>query len=267
MPDSPKPYEAFDAPAVDEAELDHIVDCLAATGAYDDDVVLAEIVDDLRDPELVFDSGAIVLAEDAEVGFTDDIPLDAITTIRRGLLQMDDARQELARQGDKDGLANGVADIALLVSDLSTIGRDARLDLARIMLAGHVDGDGEPLRGNPKHEVEGLGVVDVPGGSEWKGWESERLLRDLMVDAILDTDGMLLPFDHPSDVVTTIFDVLVACLPVTASLQWRVGTRDKATGIWSGLRGAGIDPEDYAERVEKDRLAKVPSRKLEDPAS
>jgi hypothetical protein len=135
-----------------------------------------------------------------------------------------------------------------------------RRDVAQLMLAGHVDEGGKRKRGNPKHEVAGLGVIDVPGGSEWKGWESERLLRDLITLALIEPDGTYRSFDHPKDVADSVYETLVTCLPATASLQWRVGSIDKATGQPTALKAAGIDPNDYAERVDKERLAKIPAK-------
>lgn len=214
----------------------------------------AEIVD----AEIVGDS-----TEVEPVGFDDAlIPLEGVAALRRGLLTLDDQRQELARVGNVDDLAYGVADLGVVMDDLSNLRRAARDDIAKILLARQQEARdrGEKVRGNPKHEVPGLGVIDVPGGNEWKDWDSPRLLRKLMRDAILDEDGDLLHFDHPAEVVERVYEVISACLPITASLGWRVGQFDKTTEEWTGLRGAGIDPEDYATHAAKPRLAKVPNR-------
>lgn len=220
----------------------------------DDEIIEAEVIDEIEDR--LAESGACEPGEEVEPVdfFPDSLPLSGVAALRQGLMLLDDQRQALAAKGDIDSLAYGSADLAVIIGDLQTLNRSTRLDIAKLMLAAH-----EGKRGNPKHEVPGLGIIDVPGGHEWRDWESERLLRKLMTDAITE-DGELRHFDHPSEVVDRVYEVLVACLPVTASLGWRVGKFDKATEEWTGLRGAGIDPEDYANHAEKERLAQVPKR-------
>lgn len=243
-------HEVFDEDRMNEDEL-------AMRGVYEEAPI--------DDPSDFIPPLEVLDAESSEIkpfdAFPADMPLSGVAQLRRGLLALDDQRQALAEAGDVDTLALGTADLALVIGDLQDVQRSARRDIAQIMLAGHVDDDGKPKRGNPKHEVAGLGVLDVPGGNEWKEWDSVRLLGDLIKLAMLEPDGELRSFDHPLDVADAIRDVLVMCLPVTGSLGWRVGQFDKATEEWTGLKAAGIDPNDYANHTAKERLAVVPKRK------
>lgn len=180
---------------------------------------------------------------------------DPLPILRKAALALDDQRADMVARRDKVGLANGSADLALFQSDLAAVQDAVRRDLARLMLEDHGD-----KRGNPKLEVDGLGVVDVPGGREWKKWESMKLMRRLAFSAILDDGGEVRADMAPSDVVEAVLEKLTACLPTGESVAWKVGQLDKATGEWSGLRGQGIDPEDYGDFEDKPRLAKIPKR-------
>ena len=105
-------------------------------------------------------------------------------------------------------------------------------------------------------------MIDVPGGSERKGWESRRLLHKLIRDVVADPDtGELRTFDGPLDVADAITAVIEDCLPITASTGWKVGSKNKVTGEWdNGLRGRGIDPDEWCDVIDKPRLAVVPKR-------
>lgn len=276
----PMPDDALPAFA-GEDEVAAIEDDLAAAGAYDTPVLPWDLDDftpfanfdpakfvtlDPGHPDLI-EIDAEIVGDEVEVfdAFA-GAPLSSVAALRRGLMALDDDRQALAKVGDVDTLAFGVADLTVLISDLQTLQRSARDDIAKVLLWNRaveneaLEADGKkPKKGNPKHEVPGLGIIDVPGGNEWKDWDSPALLRRLMSEAILE-NGELRHFDHPNEVVDAVYDVLVACLPVTASLGWRVGQFDKVTEEWTGLRGAGIDPEDYASHTAKARLAVVPKR-------
>lgn len=180
-------------------------------------------------------------------------PIDAVTALRRGLLQLDDQRAAMAQAGDYRNLAFGAADLAAIIADLSAIHRQARLDVARIIAATY-EGPGVP-----KVLIEGLGEVKVPGGNERRGWDSEALLRKLVRELIIDEDGAL-RYETVTEAADAIVQLVLDVLPVSASTDWKVGQQDKATGEWSGLRGYGIDPADWCSEVAKPRLASIPKR-------
>lgn len=175
-------------------------------------------------------------------------PANALAALRAGLLAMDERRVMLKEAGDKFGLANGAADVRVVINDLSALERAAKGDLAELM----------PRVGRalPRLEVPGLGTVEVRGGSDRKGWESERLLSLLLQKAIVDENGEVEDLS-PLVVIARVFEVLKDCLPVTESLQWRGG---RADGSAPGLRKYGLDPDEFCDVTEKPRLASIPKR-------
>lgn len=219
----------------------------------DDEVIDAEIVEDT----------ALQPVEAAPVAISG---AHALQAIRESIVALDDQRAELARQGDVANLAYGAADLAAVAADLKVVERQARMDIATVLdsewlAAGKMKlrDDGTPTR-LPDVEVPGLGKVKVSGGRERVDWESERLLRRLIAQALVTEDGELVEFETPNDAIDAMFDALSPCLPLTGSLQWRVGSEDKATSTFTGLRGQGIDPDEWCDIKISDRVATVPRR-------
>lgn len=179
-------------------------------------------------------------------------PHDPLAELRLALLRLDEQRAALAAAGDTAALAWGAADLEAVIGDLRDLHRATRADLARL-----VDADHAGRRGRPTTTIEGLGIVEVWGGMERRNWQSSALLKLLLLRAITDADGAFIHDLTPLDLVDHVFAVLNDCLPLTGSLAWRVGMRGKG----NGLRGYGIEVEDYCDEVEQPRLAKVPRRK------
>lgn len=191
-----------------------------------------------------------------------------LTAIREAIGDLDKQRALLEAEGDYESLARGSQDVATLVHDLSTLERESRYSIARVLdaqweaegkLERYESGDRKgQVRTRPKAEIEGVGLVEVMGGSERTQWQSEALLRRLLDEAGVNEDGERIPLT-----ADRVFEVLRDCLPLTGSLSWRVGQLDRATDSWSGLRGHNVDPSEWCEEVEKPRIAKVPRRGLE----
>src|SRR5690606_32387552 len=96
---------------------------------------------------------------------------DLIPALRKVIAMMDDVRAELALAGDKVNLAIGAADVAMLADELLAVKKQAAVDIARIVAAE----DG------PKFfDVEGLGRVEVHGGTERKKWQSTDVLTEVI---------------------------------------------------------------------------------------
>lgn len=196
----------------------------------------------------------------------DDLPvpvrtLEALPAIRDAIGELDAQRKTLAEAGEVELLGHGAADLATLIADLNLLLRAVKSDVAKLLIAAHQG------RGLPKMDLPGVGRIDVPGGSEWRGWDSERLLRHLVFGALPywaefaidpETGEVLSP--SPSEVAESIVQTLLDCLPITASTGWKRGSKDPATGEMTGLRGYGIRLEDFAEKVDKPRLARLPKR-------
>lgn len=179
---------------------------------------------------------------------------NALEVLRLAIVALDAQREVLLAAGDYETLAHGGADVEALIRDLGTLLNQVRRDVATLL-------DALPRknrRAKPRVEVPGLGVVEVMGGNDWKRWDSERLLRHLIYATLVSEDGEVVSAS-PTEVADRIANMLVEVLPITESLGWRRGTK-QPDGTWSGLRGWGIDLEDWAERVGKPRLATIPKR-------
>lgn len=216
--------------------------------------------DEIVDAELIEPGAALEPAGDGELIGGPLYHLDALPILRSAVLALDDERTALVAAGDVDRLANGAADLKVLLGDLNAFLRGVRVDLARLLIARHEAEGGNPNR-RPKVEVEGLGVVEVPSGRERKNWDSPGLLRHLITQAIADPETGEMRTDSVPEAAGAILEVLMDCLPVTASLGWRVGTFDKATDTWTGLRKYEVELDAWSDEVEKERLAEIPKRR------
>jgi hypothetical protein len=184
---------------------------------------------------------------------------NGLAKIRGAFLNLDDQRLAMYADGDYAGLAHGSADLKVIIDDLATLQRDIRLNIAELLIAEH-EAAGGSLKRRPKAQIEGLGEVEVPGGKERKGWQSKELLNYLLMEAIVDPDSGEMIEGTAAEIIAAILPVLHDCLPLTASLGWKVGSKDATTGKWSGLRGHNIDPDDWSEETDKVRLADIPKR-------
>lgn len=146
----------------------------------------------------------------------------------------DRQREALAEHGDLESLAWGLTAIREMQRKLSMLERQTDGDVARLV-RDHADRS--PF-------IDGLGTLEVHRRSTKVRWESERLfglLIDAIADeAIVDTEtGEMVGDPTTARAITALLrERLAACLPLTASMGWRVG----------GLKAAGVDPETYRER-------------------
>lgn len=179
-------------------------------------------------------------------------PPSAIGLLRAAVLAMDDQRAGMVKRGDTTALAWGGAQVALVAGDLADLLRQVRSDLA-VLVENDYEG-----KGKAKLDIEGLGRVEIDGGWERKNWESAKLLRLLLLKAIVDPETGELTEAPPSVIVSRIFEVLNDCLPITGSLNWRTGSYDRATESFTGLKKYGVDDEDFCDRIDKPKLARIP---------
>lgn len=220
-----------------------------------EEVIEGELVDDT--PRAVEHVGTDASVEQRQ----------GLAELRRGLMVLDDQRLAMKDAGDVDGLVIGVADIRDILTDLRALERACIVDVAQLLMVFHEASGGKPSR-NPKHITPGIGEVKVPGGNERKGWESEKLLR-LLVKNLVDEQRSTEPDPATGELADTLtvpefaetmIEMLLACVPFTSSLGWKVGTYDKGTDTWTGLKAFGIDPGDYCDETPKPRLAEIPKR-------
>lgn len=174
--------------------------------------------------------------------------------LRKALTVLDDQREAMVLRGDTEALCWGSAQLAAVIGDLNALQRQTRSDIAELVKAEWGD-----ARGKPKRDIEGLGRVEVPSGRERKNWRSVELLREVVWGAAVDDETGQLRHDNPVDLIDAIIEAVAATMPVSGSTSWKVGTEDKGDpGTWTGLRGQGIDPDDWCDVEEKPSLAVVP---------
>ena len=215
----------------------------------DNEIIDAELVDDTPSALVALPNAVAVETR------------SGLAELRRGLLALDDQRADMVARQDADGLAHGAADVRDIITDLSALKRNVESDLAALLLACHEAAGLSPRR-NPKHFVEGLGEIDVPGGNERKDWESGKILKLLIQRTFYDHEtGEAKPHASPREAVEGFVEILESCLSFGPSTAWKVGTWDKPTESYiGGLRGVGIEPEDYCTEQANPRLAVIPKR-------
>lgn len=199
----------------------------------------------------------------------------ALAAIQQAIGRMHAEAGELRLAGDYESLSMGGQDLEAVIDDLHTLHRDVKLYVAEIVDAheraarardaeARAEAGKKPLAkndpdrslGSVRVEVEGVGAVEVNGGWDRKNWQSEKLLREILRRffasyRLLDADGTVIDNDEAAD---ALHAWLVEVMPVTPSMQWRVGKADGS----NGLRAFQINDEDYCDRTEKPRLARWP---------
>lgn len=146
-------------------------------------------------------------------------PADALLALRQAVAAADEHRSELAEAGDWAALIEGLASLKPLLADLRTLANAIEDDAARLM----------PSK---REELPGIGVVERKKGTDRKAWQSEDLLRELVLSvSTADENGE--KHTDPDE----LLDRLKAAVPFTGSLGWRV----------TALRAMGLDPDEWCE--------------------
>lgn len=197
--------------------------------------------------------------------------MDGLALLRRAILDLDDQRRALVEADDIDNLALGGQQVQTLGDDLATLLRDVRTDLAAMVdrraeerrladaEAKGVDILAPKVSGVRRWTVEGVGVIEANGGFTRTKWRSVELL-DRLLHVALDAVPMFDPEtgeDCHQAVYDRLHEVLDECLPLSASLSWRVGQTFKDRPA-TGLKRFGIDDANWCEREEKVRMATIP---------
>lgn len=179
---------------------------------------------------------------------------EQVRSIRQMIAAVDDQRAAMYEAGDIEGLANGAADLDIIAAEFSMVKRTAQGDIARLLAA----------RGERSIEVEGLGVVEVKGGSDRRKWESRKLLRQIILDTVADAETGEVWTSNPIEIAENIEKAISACIGMTGSTSWKVGEWDATEKDWrGGIRSLGYNPEDWCEETPKPNLASIPKRKAQ----
>ena len=137
-------------------------------------------------------------------------------------LSLDDRRQELAKAEEWEILADLLEAIRAWIVEFRRIENLVEIDVHRLL----------------PYKKASTGEVDAE--KDWTGkrvhWESDKLLARLLQLWALDTDTgeLTVPFADLQDLAV----ILGRALPLTKSLQWRVG----------GVEASGLDPNDFRDR-------------------
>jgi hypothetical protein len=143
------------------------------------------------------------------------------TAMDRTISFLSDAADRNIDDSNLDTLACLLADIRRYRRNLADIEHHIETEVASLMDADQVNlGDNLTLI---RHT-----------GSERKGWRSEEILRSLGMQARMDEHGEVQP---PNEQYTRLYELVQACVPLNASLGWRV----------RALRERRIDPDQYAD--------------------
>lgn len=159
-------------------------------------------------------------------------PNTLVDVIDQALVHADQQRAALVKAGDRDNLAWGLKQLRDVQSTLSMLERQVDGDLAQM------------IEDDRRHEVDGLGVLEVHRRSVRQKWDSERLFGYLIQRiedaATIDPEtGEVVGDMATAETVTNLVrDILGPCIPLTASMGWRT----------TGLKQAGVDPNRYRER-------------------
>jgi hypothetical protein len=148
---------------------------------------------------------------------------DAVYQLRVALTAMEDDAKALAEAGDWQSLIRGLEPLQQIIGDLRIIERSVKNWIA----------DTIPER---KVTVPGVGTVERKAQITRRNWQSDDLLRKIVVQALVDPDTGEIP-SSPMEAVERVLSEIRACVPFTGSTGWRVGA----------LRERGFDPDEWCE--------------------
>lgn len=143
--------------------------------------------------------------------------------LRVGIADLIDDAKALAEQGDWESLIRGLGPLQQVLGDLRLLESDVKGYIADTMPERIVS-------------VQGVGTVEKLKKTTRRNWDSEELLRKLVVSAIVDEETGEIP-SSPLEAVERVVDEIRACVPFTGSTGWRVGA----------LRERGFDPDEWCE--------------------
>ena len=146
-----------------------------------------------------------------------------VTSLRIAISGMVDDAKALAEAGDWESLIRGLEPLQQVLSDLRLLEHDVKKYIADTMPERLVS-------------VEGVGTVERKAKITRRNWDSEELLRKIVMGALIDPDTGEIP-SSPVEAVDKVMGEVRACVPFTGSTGWRVGA----------LKERGIDPDEWCE--------------------
>jgi hypothetical protein len=152
-----------------------------------------------------------------------EAPTTSVMATRLGIAQMVDDAKALAEAGDYEALIRGLEPLQQILGDLRILEHAVKNYIADTM----------PER---KVVVSGVGIVERKAKITRRNWDSEELLRKIVVNALVDQETGEIP-SSPVEAVHQVVAEIRACVPFTGSTAWRVGA----------LKERGYDPDEWCE--------------------
>jgi len=144
--------------------------------------------------------------------------------LRVAIADMIDDAAALAESGDWESLIRGLGPLQEVLGDLRLLESSVKQYIA----------DTIPER---QVTVEGVGTVERLKKTTRRNWDSEELLRKIVVGALIDPETGEIP-SSPLEAVDKVMAEVKACVPFTGSTGWRVGA----------LKDRGFDPDEWCEQ-------------------
>lgn len=145
------------------------------------------------------------------------------------------------------GSVQGEIEDPAVLADLLCNLRDHRQDLGRVY--DEIERAYVTYAADKKAEIPNVGVVEIKSSVQRRAWQHDELMRHVVariaddMTLFYDEDGVRLP---PAALAAN----LVARLRDVLSPTWKT----------TGLRGLGLDPDEFAETDERHLSVKLPPR-------
>lgn len=147
-----------------------------------------------------------------------------VRSLRMAIGEMVTDVQSLAEAGDWESLIRGLEPLQQILGDLKILETDVKKHIGETMPERRV-------------HVEGVGSVEKKAKITRRNWDSEELLRKIVVGALVNPETGEIP-SSPSGAVDKVMTEVRACVPFTGSTGWRV----------AALKDRGFDPDEWCEQ-------------------
>jgi hypothetical protein len=155
---------------------------------------------------------------------TPEVASNPVLELRISIANMIDDAAALAENGDWESLIRGLGPLQEVLGDLRMLESSVKQYIADTLPERQVT-------------VAGVGTVERLKKTTRRNWDSEELLRKIVVGALVDPETGEIP-SSPMEAVDNVMAEVKACVPFTGSTSWRVGA----------LRDRGFDPDEWCEQ-------------------
>lgn len=164
-------------------------------------------------------------------------------SFRAGIMSMMASAQEMAEAGDWESLIAGLAPLQSILSDMRFLENQVKQHILETMPDKRVS-------------VQNVGTAERVKRVSRKNWDSDALLRNIVLEALVDQETGEIP-SSPVEAVDQVIAEVRACVPFTGSTAWRVGA----------LKERGYDPDEWCDQNLEDyslKFTRSVSREIEE---